>query len=125
MLATQNCFQNHIKNDKSTKFLLQSAFYASKESTRKVLPFYGFWFKFYDKFCSPYSIVAFLRIFIITKFRNRNLNVKEIFKSACIVVAQYLAIISSRGAYFREQQRPCRRNYSLSEYSFIISSGYG
>ena len=38
--------------------------YTSKESTCKVLPFYyDFWFKFYDKFCNPYQIVDFLRIF--------------------------------------------------------------
>ena len=53
MLDTHNCLQNHIKNAKATKFLLQSAFYTSKGSTCKVLPFYGFWFKFYDKLCSP------------------------------------------------------------------------
>ena len=30
MLDTQNCLQNHIKNAKATKFLLQSSFYTSK-----------------------------------------------------------------------------------------------
>ena len=63
MLDTQNCLQNHIKNTKTTKFLLQSIFYTSKGSTCKVLPFYDFWFTFYYKFCSPYPIVDFLRIF--------------------------------------------------------------
>ena len=64
---TQNCLQNHIKNGKATKFLLQSAFYTSKGSTCKVLGFSDFWFKFYDKFCSPYPIVDFLR-----KFNHQN-----------------------------------------------------
>ena len=63
MLDTQNCLQNHIKNAKATKFLIQSAFYTSKGRTCKVLPFYDFWFKFYNKFCSPYWIVDVLRIF--------------------------------------------------------------
>ena len=44
---------------KATKFLLQSGFYTSEESTCKVLAFYDFWFKFYDKFCSPYPVVDF------------------------------------------------------------------
>ena len=63
MLDTQNCLQNYIKNAKASKFLLQSAFYMSKRRTYKVLPFYIFWFKFCDKFCSPYPIVNFLDIF--------------------------------------------------------------
>ena len=29
----------------------------------KVLSFYDFWFKFYDKVCSPYPIVGFLYMF--------------------------------------------------------------
>ena len=56
-------YQDQIKNAKATKFLLQSAFYISKGRTCTVLPFYDFWFKFYDKFCSPYPIVDFLHIF--------------------------------------------------------------
>ena len=48
-----------FKNAKATKFLLQSAFYAFKARTCKVLPFYNFWFKFYDKLCSSYLIVDF------------------------------------------------------------------
>ena len=39
MLDTQNCFQNHIKDVKATKFLLQSALYNSKGRTCKVLTF--------------------------------------------------------------------------------------
>ena len=63
MLDIQNYFQNHIKNAKTAQFLLQSAFYTSKGRICKVLSFYDFWSKFYDKFCSPYPIVDFLRIF--------------------------------------------------------------
>ena len=54
---------NHIKNATATKFLLQSAFYTSEGSTCEVLPFYNFWFKIYDKFCSIYLTVDFLGIF--------------------------------------------------------------
>ena len=72
MLETQNWLENHIKNAKVTKFLAQSAFYTSEKSTYKVLTFYDFWFKFYDKFSSPYPIVNFLRI--VTKIGSRNLN---------------------------------------------------
>ena len=50
MLDTQNCLQNHIK---ATEFPSQSAFYTYKGSTYKDLPFYNFWLKLYDKFCSP------------------------------------------------------------------------
>ena len=63
MLDTQYCLQNDIKNDKATKFLSHSAFYTSKQNICKVLSFYNFWFKFYDKFCSPYPIVDFLHMF--------------------------------------------------------------
>ena len=52
-----------MKDAKATKFLSQSAFYDSKGSTCKVSLLYDFWFKSYDKFCSPYPIVEFLRIF--------------------------------------------------------------
>ena len=60
---TQNRLQNLIKNAKATKFLSQSIFYTSKGRTCKVLPFCDFWFKFYDKICSPYPIVDFLHMF--------------------------------------------------------------
>ena len=40
MLDTQNCLQNHIKNAKTIKCLLQSAFYTG--SCSKVLLFYIF-----------------------------------------------------------------------------------
>ena len=52
MLETQNCLQNHIESAKTTKFLSQAAFYTSKGSICKVLPFYDFLFNFYDKFCN-------------------------------------------------------------------------
>ena len=42
MLDAQDCLQNHIKNAKATKFLSKSAFYTTKGSTCKVLPFYDF-----------------------------------------------------------------------------------
>ena len=51
------------ENAKLTKILLQLAFYISKGRTCKVLPFYRFQFKFYDKFCIPFLIVEFLYIF--------------------------------------------------------------
>ena len=47
VMDTKNCHQNHIKNAKTTNFLLQSAFYTSKGRTRKV-SFYDFWFKSYE-----------------------------------------------------------------------------
>ena len=64
-----NCLKKHIENTKATKFLLQSAFYTSKGSTCKVLPLHGFWFKFYDMFCSSYPVVDFLPIFKTLEFR--------------------------------------------------------
>ena len=42
MLDTQNCPKSHIKDAKTTKFVLQSAFFTCKERTCKVLPFYAF-----------------------------------------------------------------------------------
>ena len=62
-LDSQNRLQNYFKNAKTTKFLSELAFYTSKGHTCKVLSFYNFWFTFNDKFCSPYPIVDFLRIF--------------------------------------------------------------
>ena len=49
MLDSQNRLQNYFKNTKTTKFLLQLAFYTSEGHTCKVLSFYGFWFTFTDK----------------------------------------------------------------------------
>ena len=71
MLDTQNFLQNHIENAKSSKFLLQSPFYTSKGSTCKVLAFYDFWFKFYDKFCSLYPTSL---AYFITKIGNHDLK---------------------------------------------------
>ena len=99
MLDTQKCLQNHVKIAKITKFLLHSALYTPKRSTCKVSSFYNFWFKFYDKFCSPgcrpYSIVHFLRISdqlnregnLNTKFRNSLINACGSLRgfAACLV----------------------------------------
>ena len=74
MLDTQNYFQNHIKNAKANKFLSQSAFYTSKGSTCKVLPFYDFGLKFYDKFCSAPTRSSTSYAYLITKIGNRNLK---------------------------------------------------
>ena len=63
MLDSQNCLQNCFKNAITTKFLSELAFYTSKERTCTFLSFYDFWFTFNNKFCSPYPIVDFLRIF--------------------------------------------------------------
>ena len=73
MLDSQNRFQNYFKNAKTSKFLLELAFYTSEGHTCKVLSFYNFWFTFNDKFCSPYPIVDFYA-YLITKIGNRNLN---------------------------------------------------
>ena len=62
-LDSQNRLQKYFKNAKTTKFLLELAFYTSKGRTCKVLSFYDLYFTFNDKFCSPYPIVDFLRIF--------------------------------------------------------------
>ena len=67
----QKCWTHKIafkiisKMLKQPNFFSESAFYmyTSKKSTCKILPFYDFWFKFYGKFCNPYPIVDFLRIF--------------------------------------------------------------
>ena len=69
MLYTQNCHQNCIKNAEATKFISQSACYTSKGRTCKVLHFYSFWFKFYDKFRSS-TFYAYL----ITKIESHDLN---------------------------------------------------
>ena len=42
---------------------LQSAFNTSEGRTFKVLPLYDFWFKLYDRSCSPNPIVDLLPIF--------------------------------------------------------------
>ena len=69
MLDTHNCLENHTKNAKTTKFLLQPSFCTSKGRTCN---FYDFLFKFYDKLCSPYLIDFYA--YLITKIGNCNLN---------------------------------------------------
>ena len=69
MLDTKNCLQHNIKNAKSTKLLLQLAFYTSKGRTCKVVAFYEFWFKFHGKFCSPHTTVDFYA-YLVTKIRK-------------------------------------------------------
>ena len=78
MLNSQNRPQNYFKNAKTTKFLLELAFYTSEGHTCKVLSFYDFWFTFNDKFCSPYPIVDFYAC-LITKIGNRNLTKLKFF----------------------------------------------
>ena len=76
MLDSQNRLQNYFKNTKTTKYLLELAFYTSEGHTCKVLSFYDFWFTFNDKFCRPYPIVDFYA-YLITKIGNRNFQVKD------------------------------------------------
>ena len=55
----QNCFQNHIKNAKTTKFFLQSAFYTSKGSSCRVLPLYDFLFNpIWTGLCQPEDLMG-------------------------------------------------------------------
>ena len=75
-LDSQNCLQNHVKNAKTTKFLLQLAFYTSIRRSCKVLSFCDFWFEFYDKFCSPLPNHRLSRHQLITKIENHNLDAK-------------------------------------------------
>ena len=63
LLDTPNCLQRHIKNAKTARFFYSEPSALPKEALCNVLPLYDFWFTFYDKFCSPYTIVDFLRIF--------------------------------------------------------------
>ena len=74
MLDSQNRLQSYFKNAKTTRFLLELAFYTSEGHTCKVLSFYDFW---NDKFCSPYPIIDFYA-YLITKIGNRNLNISII-----------------------------------------------
>ena len=73
MLDSQNRLQNYFKNAKTTKCLLELAFYTSKGRTCKVLSFYDFCLTFNDEFCSPYPKVDFYA-YLITKIGNRNLK---------------------------------------------------
>ena len=73
MLDTQNCPQNHIKNVKATKFLLQSAMYTSKGCTCTVLPFYNFWLSFMISSVAP-TRSSTSDAYLIAKIGNRNLN---------------------------------------------------
>ena len=69
MLDTQNWFQNHIKNAKGTKFLLQSAFYTSKES----FTFLRLGLSFMVSSVAPTRSSTSYAYFI-TKIGNGNLN---------------------------------------------------
>ena len=102
MLDTQNCLQNYINNAKATKLLLQSAFYTSNGSTYKVLPFYDFSFKFYDRFCSPTRSLTFYA-YLITKIGNRKLNASylredhhKIFEVIIILCIKVMRLRQSR-----------------------------
>ena len=110
MLDTQNGLQNHIKYAKVTKFLLQSAVYISKGSTCKGLPFYDFWFKFCDTFCSPYPIVDFLRIF---RIGNRKLKFPYLLSQ----------LLKFNKIAFLESSRPT--NLSIDFYIVLFLGGLG
>ena len=71
MLDTQNFIS---EMQKQPNFFYSQPFTLPKD-TRKVLPFYDFRFNFCDKFCSPYLIINFLRIF---NPQNRNRNLKRL-----------------------------------------------
>ena len=76
MLDTQNCLQN-MKNDKSTIFFSQLAFYTSKGHTCKVFPFYLYDFFFIISFIISSVVHTRLSTFyayLITIMGNRNLN---------------------------------------------------
>ena len=51
-----------MQGEKFVIFMFKILF-SIKGRTCKILAFHDFWFKFYDKFCSPCPIVDFLRIF--------------------------------------------------------------
>ena len=74
MLGTKNHLQNHIKNAKATKFLLQSAFYTSKGCTCKLLPFYDFGLRFTISSVLPTRSSTFYA-YLITQLRNRNAGI--------------------------------------------------
>ena len=96
----QKCWTRKIaiKNAKAIKFLLQSAFYTSKRSTCKVLPFYDFRFKFYDTFCGPYPIIDLLRMFNHQNWKlNCNLNENKlslnVLKNMTLSMIQCLQVL--------------------------------
>ena len=62
------------KNARTTKFIFTGNLLHFRR-TCKVLFFYYFWFKFYDKFCCPYPIIKFLCIF---NHQSENLSLKLI-----------------------------------------------
>ena len=62
----------------------QSACYTSKGRTCKVLPFYDFWFKFYDKFCPDFYA------YLITKVETLALNeLSSVMLKLCHLVERY------------------------------------
>ena len=61
-----------MNNAKTTKFLLQSAFYTSKGLTCNVFSVHGFWFKFYDQFGIAPTQLSTFYAYLITKIGNRN-----------------------------------------------------
>ena len=72
-MDSQNRLQNYFKNAKTTKFLLELAFYTSKGHTCKVLSFYKFWFTFNDSSVVPTRLFTFYA-YLITKIGKGNLN---------------------------------------------------
>ena len=74
MLDGQNYLQNHTKNNKATKFLLQSAFYISEGRTCKVLHFYDFGLNFMISSVAPTLSSTFCAYLIII-IGNRKIKV--------------------------------------------------
>ena len=86
MLDIQNCLQNHIKNAKATKFLLQSAFYTYKGSLRKGLPFYDFWYGLgfmVSSVASTRSSTSYA--YLLTKIGNPNLKRSQPYPSPVFI----------------------------------------
>ena len=122
MLDTQYFLQHHDKNAKGTKFLLKLAFYTSKGCTCKSFTFYYFWFKFYDKLCSPYPVVYyFLSVFNHQKYREIHYNIAQ----KKIGVNRSGTVISILSTYYHASQflklSIQTEEYSSFYYSFRIS----
>ena len=78
--SDKKCQSNQI-------LFLQSACYTSEGRTCKVLPFYDFWFKFYDKFCGPSSDFY---AYLITKVETLASNeLSSVLLKLCHLVERY------------------------------------
>ena len=124
----QKCWTHKIAFNIISKMLKQPNFFYSQPSTLpKDAPakFYLSttfkWFKFCDKFCSPYSIVYFYA-YLITKIGNRNLKQLKLCSGSDFAVGfgKSFKICFVKVYYFRSYQQKTSREVENTPLPMLL-----